>query len=251
MTFLEKIDALMEEYGLNKNTLSQKSGIPYTTIDGWYKKGYSNARLPTIQRLANYFDTTLDYLIRDEITDKDFGKTFGFEISVQEKNLIKKYRELDTHGKKAVEWIVKHEVERLDELTPQLSGIVENADGAYTKIIPFPGRVSAGTGIEAIPEYDIIAGPDEADFAVLVDGDSMEPRFHNGQVIYIRKQPTVENGQIAVVQIQSPDDFTPKAYLKKIKLVGPDVQLISLNESYPTVTIPADDLTVLGIVINK
>ena len=38
MDFLHKLDFLMEKYGLNKNSMSQNSGIPYTTIDGWYKK---------------------------------------------------------------------------------------------------------------------------------------------------------------------------------------------------------------------
>ena len=249
MNFLEKIDTLMKEYDLNKNTLSQESGIPYTTIDGWYKKGYSNARLPTIQKLADYFDTTLDYLIRDEITDKDFGKTFGFEISVHEKNLIKKYRGLDTHGKKAVDWIAEHELNRLQGIESPIGGIIENATTAYTKIIPFPGKVSAGLGVEAIPDYDTIAGPDAADFALLVDGDSMEPRYHSGQIIYVREQPTVENGQIAVVQIQGPDDFQPQAYLKKVKITGTTAQLISLNKAYDTLTVPLDELTVLGTVI--
>ena len=45
MNFLEKLDFLMERYGLNKSTLSQKSEIPYTTIDGWYKKGYEGLKI--------------------------------------------------------------------------------------------------------------------------------------------------------------------------------------------------------------
>lgn len=247
MSFAQRLKERREVLGLGQIELADKLGVTKASVSN-YENGVSTPKADVLFKVFDALECDANFLFQDEMRELDKQ----YVLSIDEKFLIKKYRELDTHGKKAVEWIVKHEVERLDELkTPQLSGIVENAGGAYTKIIPFPGRVSAGTGIEAIPEYDTIAGPDKADFAVLVDGDSMEPRFHNGQVIYIRKQPTVENGQIAVVQIQSPDDFTPKAYLKKIKLVGPNVQLISLNESYPTVTIPADDLTVLGIVINK
>ena len=247
MSFAQRLKERREVLGLGQIELADKLGVTKASVSN-YENGVSTPKADVLFKVFDALECDANFLFQDEMRELDKQ----YVLSIDEKFLIKKYRELDTHGKKAVEWIVKHEVERLDELkTPQLSGIVENAGGAYTKIIPFPGRVSAGTGIEAIPEYDTIAGPDKADFAVLVDGDSMEPRFHNGQVIYIKKQPTVENGQIAVVQIQSPDDFTPKAYLKKIKLVGPDVQLISLNECYPTVTIPADDLTVLGIVINK
>lgn len=39
MDFLEKLNYLMEKNHLNKNTLSKACNIPYTTIDGWYKKG--------------------------------------------------------------------------------------------------------------------------------------------------------------------------------------------------------------------
>lgn len=73
MDFLNKLDALMAVHGLNKHTLSIQCGIPYTTIDAWYKKGYNNAKLSTIQKLADFFGTTLDYLMRDEITDVDYG----------------------------------------------------------------------------------------------------------------------------------------------------------------------------------
>lgn len=38
MNFTEKLDSLMREKGINKSTLSKESGIPYTTIDGFYKK---------------------------------------------------------------------------------------------------------------------------------------------------------------------------------------------------------------------
>ncbi len=73
MDFLNKLDALMAVHGLNKHTLSIQCGVPYTTIDAWYKKGYNNAKLSTIQKLADFFGTTLDYLMRDEITDVDYG----------------------------------------------------------------------------------------------------------------------------------------------------------------------------------
>ena len=77
----------------------------------------------------------------------------------------------------------------------------------------------------------------------------MEPRYHSGQIIYIKSQSTIENGQIAVVQVQGPDDFEPRAYLKKIKIIDDTAELISLNKNYNTISIPLDELTVLGTVI--
>ena len=61
MDFLEKLNYLMEKNHLNKSTLSKACNIPYTTIDGWYKKGYEGLKLTTLRKLADYFGTTLDY----------------------------------------------------------------------------------------------------------------------------------------------------------------------------------------------
>ena len=48
MNFLEKLDMLMAAQGLNKRKLSHLSGVPYTTIDGFYKRGYENAQLSNL-----------------------------------------------------------------------------------------------------------------------------------------------------------------------------------------------------------
>lgn len=74
MDFLQKLDFMMENYSLNKRTLSLNSGIPYTTIDGWYKKGYEGMKISTLRLLASYFNTVLDFWIQDDITDPNYGK---------------------------------------------------------------------------------------------------------------------------------------------------------------------------------
>ena len=102
MKFLQKLDYLMDKYGLNKSTLSQNSGIPYTTIDGWYKKGYEGLKLTTFRKLADYFNTTLDYWVLDEVTDPNYGKASGFEVSYLEMIYIQKYRSLPTEGQETV-----------------------------------------------------------------------------------------------------------------------------------------------------
>lgn len=61
MDFLEKLNYLMEKNNLNKSTLSKACSIPYTTIDGWYKKGYEGLKLTTLKKLADYFGTSLDF----------------------------------------------------------------------------------------------------------------------------------------------------------------------------------------------
>ena len=93
MNFLEKLDYLMKENKLNKNSLSKACQIPYTTIDGWYKKGYEGLKLTTLRKLANYFGTTLDYWVTEE-SDKDI-----FYFSDSEKQLVINFRKLNQQGK--------------------------------------------------------------------------------------------------------------------------------------------------------
>ena len=66
MNFLEKLDSLMSEMSINKAELSRISGVPYTTIDGFYKKGYENAKISTIRKIARALGTSLDYLAWDD-----------------------------------------------------------------------------------------------------------------------------------------------------------------------------------------
>lgn len=61
--FLDILNELMAEKGINKNVLSKESGVPYTTIDGFYKKGCDNIKLSTLEKIADYFGVTIDYLL--------------------------------------------------------------------------------------------------------------------------------------------------------------------------------------------
>lgn len=61
MNILEKLDYLMKTNGLNKHSLALKSGIPYTTIDGWYKKGWEKMYLNSLKRLSDFFKVSLEF----------------------------------------------------------------------------------------------------------------------------------------------------------------------------------------------
>jgi len=62
----KKLDRLMKKRGINKAQLSRESGIPYTTIDGFYKRGMDNIRFSTLMKLIEYFDIPMDYFIEEE-----------------------------------------------------------------------------------------------------------------------------------------------------------------------------------------
>lgn len=66
MSFTDKLDELMAKRGINKATLSKESGIPYTTIAGFYTKGTENTKLSTLRKLSAYFGCSIDYLVDDK-----------------------------------------------------------------------------------------------------------------------------------------------------------------------------------------
>jgi len=70
MGLTDKLDLLMKEKKINKAQLARESGVPYTTIDGFYKKGSDNAKLSTLKKLCSYFGCTLDYLADDDINNQ-------------------------------------------------------------------------------------------------------------------------------------------------------------------------------------
>lgn len=63
MDFLDRLTKIMNENGDNNSSLAKKSGIPYTTIDGIFKRGWENAKLNTIQKICDYYKVSLDYMV--------------------------------------------------------------------------------------------------------------------------------------------------------------------------------------------
>lgn len=110
MTLLEKVEMLMNERNINNAQLAKGADIPYTTVDGFFKKGMDNVKLTTLKKLAKYFDCTLDYLVDDEVTDAYPNE----ELNQHEKEHIKKYRQLNDDGKEIVDMILNREYQFLE-----------------------------------------------------------------------------------------------------------------------------------------
>lgn len=99
--------------------------------------------------------------------------------------------------------------------------------------IPVLGFVRAGypmDAVENILDYEEISeemAHSGEFFALKIKGDSMEPRIKEGDVVIVRKQSTVENGEVAVVLINGND-----ATVKKFFKTETGVNLISTNPNY-------------------
>lgn len=103
MSFTEKLDALMAEKGINKSILSKESGIPYTTIAGFYTKGTDNVKLSTLRKLSSYLGCSIDYLADDGNVDAPTTLAAHFdgdEYTEEELKEIKQFAEFVKNRKK-------------------------------------------------------------------------------------------------------------------------------------------------------
>ena len=95
---------------------------------------------------------------------------------------------------------------------------------------------SAGTGNFLDDSgYEMIEAPvyvpSGADFALRVSGDSMEPLFQDGQVIWIKEQETLSSGDIGIFA------YFDNVYCKKLVIDGGNAYLRSLNPNYDDIKI--------------
>ena len=115
--------------------------------------------------------------------------------------------------------------------------------------IPIIGHVAAGVPIMAEREYEEYEDDTygiSCDYVLRVEGDSMEPRVLDGDVVYVRQQPDVDDGQIAVVGVD--DSVT----LKVVYHLPNGLQLVSLNPKYKPMIYNqenTDYLAVIGLAV--
>lgn len=110
------------------------------------------------------------------------------------------------------------------------------------------GEVSAGTGVWVSDEpVEIIKYPvpvPNHDIALRVNGNSMEPMFHDGDVVFVKKTPEVHHGSIIIIIVND------SAYIKKLYRRDDEVRLISLNPQYEDIVLnPDDTIEIIGNVI--
>jgi len=107
------------------------------------------------------------------------------------------------------------------------------APQSKVKKIPVLGYVQAGIPIDAIEEildYEEISedlARNGEYVGLMIQGDSMEPKFSPGDVVIVRLQPTCESGDICVVLVNGDE-----ATVKKVERTSAGIKLIPLNSAY-------------------
>lgn len=108
------------------------------------------------------------------------------------------------------------------------------------------GQTAAGEPLEygqLPPEQISVDVPKGADRALNVKGDSMEPLIKNGSIVFYKEQPDVENGQIAIVEIDGSEVTCKKVYKEKDRII-----LRSINKVYDDMEF-TEGIRIIGKVI--
>lgn len=110
--------------------------------------------------------------------------------------------------------------------------------------IPRVGQIACGTPIlaeENVEAYDEVPSDWHADFTLLCQGDSMEPKIKDVDVVAIHSQPMVENGEVAAVLIDG------EATLKRVFLFDDHIELRAENPTFPTILRIGEDMNTITI----
>ena len=207
-TFQERLIEAMELRDMNAAELSRLSGVNEGAISQ-YKKGKYKANQRSIEKIARCLNVSIPWLM-------GASDVFG----------------------------------HYENLSP--TPILDNILPIRKKAFPVIGDVAAGKPIEAQQNIECYVTEDEdldADYALRGKGDSMiGAGIDDGDIVFIRQQPDVENGEMAAVYVDG------GATLKRVYKDGKGVSRYSENPKYPPMYYTAEtceEFRILGKAVKK
>lgn len=148
-------------------------------------------------------------------------------------------------------WLMGYAVPMKSNVAPEITRL-KNVVPVEKRAVPVIGTIAAGTPILADEHIECYVPCEDgcnADFGLRVQGDSMiNAEIYDGDIIFIRQQPDVDDGQIAAVRI---DD---SATLKRLYHINGGVMLQAENAAYAPMVFTAencDDIQVIGLAVAK
>lgn len=236
MDWLDYIKKRKKEQGFTNEALAEKSGISVGTLNKLLSGASQDPKLSTLLPLANALGCTLDDML-------GMAKE---TLPALPADLTKKYTELDEDGKEAVAYTINKEYARILKEQTEIPYSLDTA--AVKKIRLYSTPASAGTGSylfgDDYTEISVYANgkTEEADFAVRVYGDSMMPRYENGDILLVSGTDEIQTGELGIFSLNG------ESYFKKY---GGD-RLISYNPKYQDIPLTeTDEFLCFGRVIGR
>ena len=225
----ENIKRYRLQNGWTQQELGAKIGISKNAI-GNYEKGFRSPKKDTMFDLANAFNISIDDLFPPIQNDSSSNASQIQSI----------YDELNPPRQVKV---LNYAKMQLNEQENEVSEAIQLYSYDY-----YDHPASAGTGqylndvrVERIElPVDI-----DADFVIPIKGDSMEPDYHDGDLVFIQTSVDLNDGVIGVF------NYNGDAYIKQLVIDKEQAYLHSLNPSYKDMPItPETDFRIIGEVVD-
>ena len=262
--YIERIKQIKNEKKITNDELSRLSGIPLGTLSKLLAGLSDSVKLSNMIAICDALGCSLDYVVSG-IPEN----TNNFTLDGNEIRLIEEYRRLDNHGKELLMLVAGKERERVSsaeypaapapvfsrETAPIVTAPIANrykdsGAGRVTKrSIPLYDRpVSAGIGeyldgdaAESV-SITVSESTSAADFALRISGNSMEPKYHDGDVLLVQNSEGVEVGEAGIFVLDGAGYF---------KVYGGDC-LISLNPEYGRIMLKDfENVACIGKVLGR
>lgn len=181
MRFGNRIQQRRKELGVSRAELAKRLGVTLSAISN-YEGSISFPKEPILLKLFDALETDPNNLFQDSFQGGDTT------VSESEQRLLGQYRRLSGTGRETVRelvdslsaWQEEMESVRPDRAPRQIPLYRSPAAAGYTAPV-------FGEDFDYIPVSDGV--PASAEYAVRVQGDSMEPYIRDGAVIYVNRDP--------------------------------------------------------------
>ena len=258
-TYIDRIKQIKSDKKITNDQLSDMTGIPLGTLAKILAGISDSPKLSNIVAICAALECSLDYILTG-IPEN----TNNYTLDEKEIALVENYRKLDKHSRELVAMVISKESERVEEaaggdgyFSRQIvrgggsvrGAAMKTAIGlSKRKISLYDLPVSAGTGVYLTETESVeITIPDNpetktADFALRIKGNSMEPKYRDGDVLLVEECDSVEYGELGIFILDG------DGYFKKF---GGD-RLISLNPDYEPIFLKNfDEIVCCGRVVGK
>ena len=231
----DNIKRLLSAKGLNPRQLAIALDFKYTTVNDWVNaKTYP--RIDKIEMLANFFNVSKSDLVENK--NEEMATTSPVQAI---------YDQLTPPRQaKALTYLEKQLLEQNEEETKknEVSEVIQLYVYDY-----YDHAASAGTGqyLNDVRVEQIELPIDvDADFVIPIKGDSMEPDYHDGDLVFIQTSVDLNNGVIGVF------NYNGEAYIKQLVIDTEQAYLHSLNPKYKDMPItPETDFRIIGEVVGR
>lgn len=197
MEFSSRLKNIRLENKKTQQQLAEEIGVSVLTVQNW-ERGIKKPSMNAIISLAHSLQTTTDYLLD---VNSQATLSFGILLSPSEKKLLKMYQSLDDHGKKIVDTVCNLESDRVHNIDHDNSVQFVKLKQRYIPCYTTPSAAGYnipidGVDFEMIPVDETV--PSDADFAVIIQGDSMYPYISSGDRVYVKKCEDLSIGDVGI-----------------------------------------------------